>query len=430
MRSKSRITLAGRSRTLLAALIAVLAFGAGASASASAALPEFAIDGGGSWPIAAEGSQTTSAKITEPIEAHECSGVNSKAAITGAGKAVALTLELTNCRKPSGTECHTKGAEGEALSGTGSLVYTSKAKDEVGILLTLSSTEILCGAAVEKVQGSIIIPITPVNTQVENLLIPPITGNGEGKPTRTTYENEKGEVKTAKLEVNYGAGYKEAALEVGEELRLKVEEGKTFTTKALIPPENPEVVLGEGELFPVTIESSAPVKVKISDSIEPITCEGVKSSGSITGAKALSLTLELKECETHAGSKCNTTGSEAGLVILSASASPVYIKKAENQVGMLLTLNATAFTCGTKTVKARGTIVNPVTPINTITSELGLAFTGNGEGTPTYTGYEGEKGEAETVKLEVNYGSGYKGGAFETGEKLELTANKSFTISG
>jgi hypothetical protein len=421
-------------RSALVALMAALALGAVvAAASASAALPEVTIVKGGAYPLRVESSQPTrSAKISGVSEISSCVGVNTKGEINERGKAMSLTLELQSCEVGGkGTKCTTSGAEGgrEVYPGSGSLVYINKYKGEVGLLFTLNATTMVCGALEEGVKGSILIPVTPTNTQTGELAYV-ITGNGSGKATYTKYENEKGESKTAKLEVNSGAGYKEAALEA-ESLDPAVQEGKELEILAALPPTSTEFVLGEGETFPDALTySSAGASARITDPVETLTCEGIASKGSITGAKAMSLTIELKHCHNAKGIECKKEGGEAGVMSFSGSASPVYVSKSEKLAGALFTLTAAEFLCGAEEVSVRGNMVDPVTPVDTKTSTLDLSLQGNGKGKPTHTTYENEKGEVVKVKFETNFGSGYKEGALEaTSESLALSASEALTLT-
>jgi hypothetical protein len=508
-------------RAFVVALVVVCALGAAASASASAP-PRFVVAKGGSYPITAEGSAPSAFAVIsqETGEAHSCHGVDSQITIPAPGSTASYAIELQNCKLVSGLACATEGSAGERLSGTATLVYINKATKLVGLLVTLTPTEILCGTIKEKVKGSFLAPITPINKETTSLGLS-FTGNGAGKPTYTTYENEKGEASKAKLEVNYQA----AALET-EALTLSTTEAKWVIVQAetSIPPENtglpvvsptvpvqgtleaathgiwaneptsytyqwercnaagegcepisgasgskytpitgdvghalvvtvtakneagsssagskatgavvaagkPEFVLGEGSVFPDAFEGGAlAAKVSISNPVEALTCEGATARGSVTGAKSLSLTLELKRCA-NASEECKTPGAGAGVEILSGTGGLFYIAKAEKRAGVPFALTATEIVCGTLKVKVRGTIVIPINPTNTKTTKLTLPFTGNGSGRATYTTYENEKGEVIKAKLEANFGSGYKESALELAETLEPTASEALTIT-
>jgi hypothetical protein len=208
----------------------------------------------------------------------------------------------------------------------------------------------------------------------------------------------------------------------------------TFTTTA---SGLPEFVLGEGELLPVTLEGSLPSAKSVLNTraLAAVTCEGLKAKGSITHAKAISLAIELTSCvESFSGEKpkCKTEGAAAGTVVLfgNGTGSPVYIDKAKTEIGVLLGVTETVITCNELKVKVKGTVVVPVTPVNTKTTKVDLAFKGNGKGKPTVENYENEKGESEKAHLELKVDGEDEEAALEVPEEIPLTANKSLTISG
>jgi hypothetical protein len=210
---------------------------------------------------------------------------------------------------------------------------------------------------------------------------------------------------------------------------------ETFTTTA--PVTVPQFVLGEGEAFPVSLEGSLPyATINLTSTVANIACESLKSKGSITGAKALSLTLELKDCATSAGVKCRTEGAEAGLVVLPWNGRLVYISKAKTEVGVLLELaKTTMIKCvegsSELEVTARGSLIVPVTPVNTKTTFVHLAvLKGNGKGKQELTEYESEIGEVQKTEFALKAGGTTAAGALEVPEALDLTANKPLTIEG
>jgi hypothetical protein len=205
---------------------------------------------------------------------------------------------------------------------------------------------------------------------------------------------------------------------------------QTFTTTASVPP---EFILGEGETFPVSLEGSVPsAKSTLNNKLAPMACEGVKSKGSVTGAKVLSLTIELTSCVLSSGEKpkCKTEGAEAGVVVLPGTGSLVYIDKAKAEVGILLTLPKSKFECGALKGTLKGGIVIPFTPVNSTTTKFHLAIKGNGKGKPEVSEYENEKGEVKKAEFTVTSGGEEEEAALEVPEEIPLTANKSLTISG
>ncbi len=393
-------------------------------------LPYIGLGEGGSFPVALEGSSSAAVKISNTVRHLTCEGVKSGDSITGA-KAVNVSMEFTNCASES-VKCNTTGAGAgvAVLSGSAGVVYINKAERLVGTIVTLNASEIACGTTKVKVRGSILVPITPIGTLTKQLDLT-LTGSGEGRPTYATYENEKGEEKEAKLELNFGTGYKTAALEIAETLKLNASE-EVMVRAVEETVRLPKFALDEGGSFPVALEGSSSAAVSISNSVKPFTCKGVKSSDSVTGPKAVNVEMEFSNCATKVGessTKCNTAGAGAGVAILTGAASVVYyVEGSEIRPGMALTLNAGEIACGSVKVKVRGSILIPTTPFNEETNQFDIALRGNGEGDPTYTAYENEKGEAEEAKLELNFGTGYKKAALEVAETLKLAASKTLIL--
>jgi hypothetical protein len=200
-----------------AALAAVLALGAVAVASASAALPEFVPAEGGKLPITLEGSfPSASGGVTSTSnKSVGCAGIYAKGEITGA-KTASLVIELRHCEDGEGYQCELgeKGAGIEYFSGSASLVYLNKAKKEVGLVLTQKRIKGDCFTESAWIQGGLIIPITPVNTKTSKPTFT-LNDNGKGVQEFQSYENEKGEVVKAHLELNLGSGPIMAALSTG-----------------------------------------------------------------------------------------------------------------------------------------------------------------------------------------------------------------------
>jgi hypothetical protein len=190
----------------------------------------------------------------------------------------------------------------------------------------------------------------------------------------------------------------------------------------------PEFVPGEGG-FPITVKNSqSKLASGISDATgEKYTCEGVNTSGSITAGKTMSLTIERGRCNRE-GRECYTEGAELGTETFSGSATLAYIKKSEKKVGIVFTVNPTVIHCGSITEGVRGSIVIPITPINTLTSEPALVLEGNGAGVQEYRSYENEKGEVKKAYLELNWGAGYKTAALEVTGQIKLATSRAVTI--
>jgi hypothetical protein len=156
-----------RIRVVGLCLFAAFAIAAVASASASAALPEF----GGPFPKPFTSKSKKSTFETVKGTKVTCTVDTNAGEITGP-KTGTVTVRFTGCRS-SGLPCQSKGAAPEeivtnVLSMT--LGYISKAKKEVGIDLSSPTgaplVEFECAGFPVQIRGSVIGRITPVNKKV------------------------------------------------------------------------------------------------------------------------------------------------------------------------------------------------------------------------------------------------------------------------
>ena len=88
---------------------------------------------------------------------------------------------------------------------------------KLGLLYLVANVlSIECEGLKLKLKGSMLSGVTPNGEEDQTELSGTLTGNGEGKPTLTTYYNDNKEEVKAKLETNFGTGYKESAEEIEE----------------------------------------------------------------------------------------------------------------------------------------------------------------------------------------------------------------------
>jgi DNA-binding beta-propeller fold protein YncE len=224
-------------KSALAALVAVCALGAVASASASAAPPEFTLKAGEKFPDAIGNSLNSvpAGFETEALSA-SCSSNKTTGEITSA-KAASLTLEWTGCVKGT-TQFTSEGAEAGhiVITGTGTLVYIDKAKSQVGVLLALKEVKLLAGEAKFFLKGSLVVPISPINQKVYTFELP-FHQKGVGEQEFTSYENEKGEVESTQLILEISKKAALAGIYVGnEDYTNQVTASRELTVNTLSPP--------------------------------------------------------------------------------------------------------------------------------------------------------------------------------------------------
>jgi hypothetical protein len=419
-------------RSALVSLVAVLALGAVAAASASALTPEFALKPGGAFPVSIGNSlHTGEVSFDWPaMNWGTCTKNKTEGTITGT-KAVSLTLEWTGCRAGQTGQWHSEGApEGTiVVTGTGTLAYISRSTGQIGIVFAIKEVKLLFGSGYIMLRGNMMIPVNPLNTETNKFAMPiHETGESHEQEVRS-YETEGGVVVPVQPEIVFGNTFKRAGIELqgGNELTTN----QVLAVKALSPPPNPQFSLGGNDAFPVALEGSSPTRKTTLESASGVmSCEGVNTKGTITGKTTVSpLTYELRHCK-RGTEECKTAGAEAGAVVLTGSANLFNIKKSEDLVGLVFTIGETNVTCPSAELKVRGTLVVPVTPVGNRTKQLTLTLNkAPGEETfqDTYITYENEKEEVISTKLELNFGTGYKRGLLGTGG-LELTANKAVMV--
>jgi PPE-repeat protein len=173
-----------------AAITAIVALSAIASTMATAALPEFLPTGlkftgfGGKGTLAVSGGNTL-----------ECSSGTASGTITGP-KTGTATLDLHTCKIFGLVGSHSLGdAENVILvSGSSTLCYLSKAKKEVGMIITPTGevhVEAPSAGALAEVEGSMIGRLTPVDTTTLRFEI--ILKQSEGKQELLKCEGLEGE---------------------------------------------------------------------------------------------------------------------------------------------------------------------------------------------------------------------------------------------
>jgi hypothetical protein len=187
-------------RSALLALIALFAIGAIASASASAALPEFKAGPEEKLPASFEGTGG-SATWAAPGYSFEC-GASTMSGTISAAKAITKGTLVFNRCKVGADKCHSEGSENNEQIKTGpiegTLAYISKTAKTVGIDFKAEGSEywttMICfGGSRQRVRGSIVIPITSINKLSTKFTL---AASGSGG----SYEDESGLKHTVKLE--------------------------------------------------------------------------------------------------------------------------------------------------------------------------------------------------------------------------------------
>jgi hypothetical protein len=215
----------------LMALLAVVLAVVSAVASTALALPDISVSLGAAYPVDAHfHNPTITGKITNPVESISGKGVTYLVLLKELSSLGHFSLDIEHVENAKGETCNTPGdAVGIVLTeGDFHIVYTSLSPLTLGVLGLLVASTAECGALKIKGKGSILGSLKLGASESEELtsLSGELTGNGAGKPTLSTYYNDAGEAVKAKFELNFGTGFKEAAVEVEGVIEGSAEEGK------------------------------------------------------------------------------------------------------------------------------------------------------------------------------------------------------------
>ena len=224
---------------LVLAGAAVIALGT--TATPTFALPDVSIALGGAYPLHLQVTLlTVKTKLTNVIE-ENVKGEGLLVLLLGKELTALGTVEelftkvvlgTTSCQSEVGS---TKDPLGEILTrGTFHIVWTSLSPLTLGVLALLEPLKIKCGPKEVNGKGSLLSSInTTTNCSTEatecTSLGGVLKGNGAGVANLTTYYNDAGTAEKAKLEFNFGSGFKGAALEIEGEVTVTALEGKMFT---------------------------------------------------------------------------------------------------------------------------------------------------------------------------------------------------------
>lgn len=181
-----------------------------------------------------------------------------------------------------------------------------------------------------------------------------------------------------------------------------------------------------GSIFPVHFTAGGgAVTAALADFDTVVHCTGSEGEGLITGPRSTVSNYVFTGCETEGGTKngheCKSEDATNAKEIKSGAieADLVFISQAKHEVGMVLNPHGgiyLSFECGGEAVKAIGSFVSPVGPINeqalsftAILSRLGAlqvpnAYEGpNGEGIPAIPLGEREDQPAGTTGVELGF---------------------------
>jgi hypothetical protein len=154
------------------------------------------------------------------------------------------------------------------------------------------------------------------------------------------------------------------------------------------------------------------------------TCSENKTEGTITGAKAVSLTLEWAGCS----SGWHTEGSPEGRVVITGTGTLSFISRSTEKVGVVVAIKEAKLLSGSTSIKLRGSLVIPITPLHTETSKFAMPIHETGLGEQEFGSYENENREVVEARPQIVFGTSFKKAGIEVQGGNELTSGKSLTI--
>jgi hypothetical protein len=189
----------------------------------------------------------------------------------------------------------------------------------------------------------------------------------------------------------------------------------------------PTVLYLSGEGPPVELnyeKASNTVLFAVQSAVGTLLGKGVKLKTHFSGNSGTFL-AEIDNVEETSGKvSCNTTGDAAGVVLLSGEVSLAAPIEGAAGTDALYSLTEAAITCNTAKIKFKGSVLGPIEPNNTeVGSGSNILETvmacSSKAGTPEERTYLNAKEENTTVKLEANFGTGFKEACLSLGTSAE-----------
>jgi len=214
----------------LAALF-VLGIATAGAAQAQFTLPDLSLLPGEPYPLHLNyESATEKTKLSNPVEVLEGEGLKLLILCESLTSLCKYLVTFENVKTEKGVACNSVGDAAKTVLVAGEEVhfvsYLASGVLKLGLLYLVANVlSIECGSLKIKVKGSALSGATPNGEADQTELGGTLTGNGAGKPTLTTYYNDSKEEVKAKLESNFGTGYKESAEEAAGTVTVKALSG-------------------------------------------------------------------------------------------------------------------------------------------------------------------------------------------------------------
>jgi hypothetical protein len=224
-------------------LALVALFVLGVTATSAFALPDISLTlSGSTFPLVLKANQTKAATQLSNVVGEKVNGegVLIVLSLTALGHLGTFEALFTKAKKGT-SACHSEEsgvsdpAEEILTKGSWHLVYTSLPSTPalaLGILFLVAPVTFKCGTETVNVKGDTLSSVTASSAGTETTELTSLggvlEGNGVGVQNLKTFYNESGTATTAKLEANFGSGFKGAAEEVKEEVKPTAEGSNMF----------------------------------------------------------------------------------------------------------------------------------------------------------------------------------------------------------
>jgi hypothetical protein len=197
------------------------------------ALPDVSLSLGAAYPLHLQFGDNKATITT--IESTSGNSLSSNSGMS----ILLLTVELSSLgtylmmllrSKTEGKECSTNGDEAGVVLLAGEFHVVLLNGNRLAALLLQPHVTIECATTKVKIEGLALGSFESTGTEATELtqLGYILKGNGAGKPALKEYINDEDKLSNALLLTNFGAGFFESSINIGEEITLTTLESKMF----------------------------------------------------------------------------------------------------------------------------------------------------------------------------------------------------------
>jgi hypothetical protein len=205
-----------------------------------------------------------------------------------------------------------------------------------------------------------------------------------------------------------------------------------FATTSAMALELPDVHILEGETYPVTGEGTVKGEdlfVLETELGEKILAREIKIKIELSELTSLGIAVvDLTETveKKLGGTKCNTVGDAAGVVLINGEYHIVDISTSPLTIAFLLLFPELTLECGKVKVKVRSPLIASITKVTsgTETTQFGIASKCSGKGKQELREYLNDEGAKTKGTLSANFGLGFETACVSTGIEVVINTTK------